>query len=101
MGTTIHALDLETIEVEGGAVSATGFLTCHGELARGGQSLYGALRYFDEYVRHERDWLYQSRRIEFVHVGPWSEVADSLTTEFPVRLPGEEPRGAGDTVWRR
>lgn len=100
MGTTIHALDLEIIDVEGRSDRATGFLTCHGELARGGQSLYGALRYFDEYVRTNGRWRYESRRIEFVHVGPWSEIESSLTTSTPVRLPGMEPSAAGDTVWR-
>jgi hypothetical protein len=70
---------------------ATGVIGAHLELARGGKSLFGAVRYNDEYLRWEGAWRILRRELLVIHMGPWEEVATSLTAELRARWPGYPP----------
>ncbi len=100
MGTTIHSPDSMLFTFTG-EDTATGVIGAHCELARGGASLYGAMRYVDEYVRERGDWRILRREIRLFHIGPWTEIAESLTGDTPVRWPGRPPAPADlPAAWR-
>lgn len=89
-GTTIHTPDYSLIEFQDDD-HATGLVGAHLEIATGGKSVFGAVRYEDVYVREDGKWKFSKRNMRSVHVGPWEEVGTSLTSELPVRWPGAEP----------
>ncbi|MDO8212567.1 nuclear transport factor 2 family protein [Conexibacter sp. CPCC 206217] len=95
MGPTIHTPDgiLFTFD-EGDDDVAHGVIGAHWELSVDGRTLYGAVRYEDEYVRERGSWRIRRRSHRVAHIGPWEEVATSLTTETPVRWPGRAPAAA-------
>jgi len=94
MGATIHTPDFFLFDLEPGADTARGTIGAHCELSRGGRTLFGAMRYIDEYVRTDSGWKISKRQIKLYHVGPWEEVATSLTDELRVRWPEGDPRPA-------
>ncbi len=89
-GNTIHTPDYVLIEFTD-ADHATGVVGAHLKIATGGTTVYGAVRYEDEYVREGGRWKFTSRNMRTIHLGPWDEAAGSLTSETPVRWPGAEP----------
>ncbi|MFD9661299.1 nuclear transport factor 2 family protein [Rhodococcus sp. NPDC059968] len=89
-GTTIHTPHYVLI-VFVDDDHATGLVGAHLEIATGGTTVFGAVRYEDEYVREGGRWKFASRNMRTVHLGPWDEVATSLTSDLPVRWPGAEP----------
>jgi len=90
MGSTIHTphYALLTFESED---RATGLVGAHLELARAGSTLFGAVRYKDEYVRQGGRWQIRRKNMLVVHVAPWEKVATSMTSERPVIWPGLDP----------
>ncbi|WP_242127972.1 nuclear transport factor 2 family protein [Sphingobium sp. Sx8-8] len=70
---------------------AEGLVGAHLELALGGQSLFGAVRYQDQYHRTAEGWRIASRDMRTIHIAPWSEVGQSLLSDAPVRWPGTAP----------
>lgn len=90
MGTTIHTPDYTLITFEG-EDAATGITGAHLELSRGGSTLFGAVRYLDEFVRRDGRWQIRRKEMRAIHVGTWDQVRDSLTTDRPVRWPGADP----------
>jgi hypothetical protein len=93
MGVTVHTHNYALIEFKGDD-EASGVVGAHLELARGGKSLYGAVRYVDDYVREDGSWRIRKREMLAIHVGPWEDVATSLTAENRVRWPGYDPMPA-------
>jgi hypothetical protein len=93
MGVTVHTHNYSLFEFKG-EDSASGVVGAHLELARGGKSLYGAVRYVDDYVREGGRWRIRKREMLAIHVGPWEDVATSLTAENRVRWPGYDPMPA-------
>lgn len=93
MGKTIHTTDQVLIEFTS-EDTAKGIVGAHWELDRGGKTLYGAARYYDEYVRELGEWRFSKRDIKIIHVGPWEDVATSLTDELSVRWPERDPAPA-------
>lgn len=91
MGLTVHTPNFVLYSFTG-ADNATGLVGAHLELVLAGQSLFGAVRYQDEYVRSNDVWRIARRDMRTVHIGPWAEVGDTLQSDFPVRWPGTEPR---------
>jgi hypothetical protein len=89
MGMTIHTPNLMLFTFIDND-RATGIVSAHCELAREGTTVYGAMRYYDEYVREDDAWRFARREIRMIHVGPWADVATSLTAPLPIRWPGEE-----------
>jgi hypothetical protein len=89
-GTTIHTPHYVLVDFIDDD-HATGLVGAHLEIATGGTTVFGAVRYEDEYVRVDGRWRFASRNMRTVHVGPWDDVASSLTTELPVRWPGADP----------
>jgi hypothetical protein len=47
----------------------------------GEETRFGAMRYLDQYVREDGRWRIQERTLEFVHMGPWGQVDQSLTKQ--------------------
>lgn len=93
MVATVHTPDYSLLEFDG-EDRAKGVVGAHLELARGGTTLFGAVRYFDEYVRRDGRWQIRKREMRTIHVGPWDDVASSLTSELRVRWPGIDPMPA-------
>ncbi len=93
MGPTIHTPNFTLFEFPG-EDHATGLVGAHLELSRGGRTLFGAVRYEDEYVRAEGRWRIRRRRMLAIHIGPWEEVGTSLTADLRVRWPGADPQRA-------
>jgi len=99
MGITVHTPHYSLITFTGGH-SATGVVGAHLEIAMGGQSLFGAVRYQDDYVRLNGKWHFARREMLTVHMGPWEQVATSLTSDLRVRWPGGDPQPADLPVRR-
>ena len=91
MGATVHTPNYALFTFEG-EDRATGIVGAHLELSLAGKTLFGAVRYTDEYVRWEGRWCFRSREMRCVHMGPWEDVAASLTDELCVRWPGLPPK---------
>jgi hypothetical protein len=89
-GTTIHTPHYSLVEFQADD-HATGMVGAHVEIAVGGQSCFGAVRYEDEYVREEGRWKFRSRNMKTVHFQPWNDAATSLTADLPTRWPGADP----------
>ena len=90
MGATIHTPNFTLFNFRGND-HASGTVGAHLELARAGQTLFGAVRYRDEYTRVDGQWRISRREMLTIHVGPWDDVGTSLTAELNVRWPGSAP----------
>ena len=90
MGVTIHTPNYSLITFQDDD-HATGTVGAHLEIAMGGQSLFGAVRYQDAYVRLDGRWRFSRREMLAYHMGPWQDIASSLTAELRVRWPGADP----------
>ncbi|MBA4682611.1 MAG: nuclear transport factor 2 family protein [Pseudomonas sp.] len=93
MGVTVHTPHYSLISFTG-EDRATGVVGAHLEIAMAGQSLFGAVRYIDEYQRLDGRWHFSRREMLAVHMGPWEQVATSLTSDKRVRWPGTDPQPA-------
>jgi hypothetical protein len=93
MGVTVHTQN-STLLTFTDDDHASGIVGAHLELARGGTTVYGAVRYLDDYVRTGEGWQIRRREMATIHVGPWEDVATSLTSELRSRWPGHEPAPA-------
>lgn len=71
---------------------AEGIVAAHLELVLDGQSLFGAVRYQDEYVRLDRQWLIARRDMRIIHIAPWRDLDTAFASDNPVRWPGAEPQ---------
>lgn len=87
MGATVHTPNYALFKFHSDD-RATGIVGAHLELAMAGKTLFGAVRYTDEYIWWEGRWRFRSREMRSIHMGSWDEVATSLTDEFCVRWPG-------------
>lgn len=99
MGVTIHTPHYSLITFTG-ENSATGVVGAHLEIAMGGESLFGAVRYHDEYVRLDGKWHFSQREMLTIHMGPWQQAATSLTADLRVRWPGSDAQLADLPVSR-
>ena len=93
MGVTIHTPHYSLITFTG-EDTATGVVGAHLEIAMAGQSLFGAVRYNDKYQRLHCKWHFSQREMLAIHMGPWEQVATSLTADLRVRWPGSDPQPA-------
>lgn len=89
-GTTIHTPHYSLVDFQDDD-HATGMVGAHVEIAVGGESCFGAVRYEDEYVREHGRWKFRSRNMKTVHFQPWEDVGTSLTSDLPTRWPGTDP----------
>lgn len=90
MGLTIHTPHYAHITFDGDD-EASGLVGAHLELVLGGQSIYGAVRYVDRYVRDGDRWRIAARDMRTIHIAPWLEVGQAFSSEMPVRWPGAAP----------
>lgn len=93
MGVTVHTQNF-TLLTFTDEDHASGVIGAHLELARGGTTVYGAVRYLDDYARTPEGWRIKRREMATIHVGPWDEVATSLTAAKRSRWPGQDPAEA-------
>jgi hypothetical protein len=93
MGVTVHTQNTTLLTFTDDD-HASGVVGAHLELARGGTTVYGAVRYYDTYERTTDGWKIKTREMAIVHVGPWDEVGTSLTAENRARWPGADPAPA-------
>lgn len=90
MGLTIHTPHYAQVTFHG-VDRAAGLVGAHLELVLAGTSVYGAVRYVDEYVRDRSIWRIRSRDMRTIHVAPWLDVGAALASDTPVRWPGTTP----------
>ncbi|PFG49925.1 SnoaL-like protein [Amycolatopsis sulphurea] len=93
MGVTVHTQNTTLLTFTDDD-HADGVVGAHLELARGGTTVYGAVRYYDTYVRTAEGWQIKTREMAIIHVGPWDEVGTSLTAPNRARWPGADPAPA-------
>jgi len=67
---------------------AAGLVGAHLEIVIASQSLFGAVRYQDQYVRTREGWLIASRDMRTVYIAPMNELGDAFQSNLPVRWPG-------------
>ncbi len=70
---------------------ATGLVGAHLELVIGGQMIFGAVRYQDEYTRDNGQWQISRRDMRTIHMAPWSKVGEAMASDAPVCWPGADP----------
>jgi len=90
MGLTVHTPNYALYSFAD-ADHATGLIGAHLELVLGGQSLFGAVRYQDDYVRTGEGWLIMRRDMRIIHIAPWNDVGEAMRSDAPVRWPGMAP----------
>jgi hypothetical protein len=57
---------------------ASGIVGAHLELVLGEVSVYGAVRYIDEYFFENGVWRIQARDMRTIHMAPWLDVGNAL-----------------------
>ena len=87
MGLTVHVPDYSLFTFTD-ADRATGVVGAHLELALGGQTLFGAVRYHDIYVRDGGKWRIRTRNMRTIHIAPWADVGNAFKSDTPVHWPG-------------
>jgi hypothetical protein len=87
MGLTIHTPHYVQITFDD-ADHARGLVGAHLELVLAGSTIYGPVRYVDEYVRVDGNWLIRRRDMRTIAIAPWAEFGAALESETPVRWPG-------------
>jgi uncharacterized protein (TIGR02246 family) len=90
MQQTVHTPHYVHIAFEG-PDAAAGTVMAHLEIGIGGTTVFGAVRYLDQYRREDGAWRIAARDMRAVHIGTWDLVASSLTQPKNVRWPGAEP----------
>ena len=90
MGLTVHTPNYALYTFTG-QDHASGLVGAHLELVLANQSLFGAVRYQDDYVRTAQGWRIRSRDIRVIHIAAWEEVAEAMRSTVPVRWPGVAP----------
>ena len=91
MGLTVHTPHHVLIGNRS-ADRADGIVAAHLELAIDGQSLFGAVRYQDEYVQLGGRWMIARRDMRTIHIAPWRDLDSAFASNRPVRWPGAEPQ---------
>jgi hypothetical protein len=82
--------------------SASGLVGAHCELSVADQTLAGAMRYTDAYVRRDGVWQIHRRRLDWVYLCPWNEIADSLVDRpLRKRWPGRPTEPTSLPLWLR
>ncbi|GAA1541164.1 nuclear transport factor 2 family protein [Nocardioides humi] len=90
--TSNHVTHTHVIELAGD--SATGVVTGHAELAYAGTLMVAGYRYYDDYVRQDRRWMFAHRRLRFMYAVPADQLATSFVDHLRMRWPDEEPASA-------
>ena len=90
MGLTIHTphYGLYTFHSDD---RAAGLVGAHLEMVLAGQSLYGAVRYADEYQKSDGRWRISKRDMRTIFMGDRSRTAEVFASPTPVQWPGLDP----------
>jgi hypothetical protein len=90
VGLTIHTPLFSYVDFAD-AEHASGVVGGNAQLSLSGVLVVAAHRYFDEYVRQDDKWYFQSRRAEFIYAVPADELRDALDQPLRLRWPGRDP----------
>ena len=93
-------LDLDPVDPD----RASGLVSSHAEVWRNGQALIAALRYRDQYRRHEGRWRFAERTLSFLYYLPVVEYAAGLGSRLRMRAYGDHrPADYPESLpsWRR
>lgn len=93
MGQTVHTPNFVQLSFDG-SDAATGVVAAHLELGIGTATYFAAVRYLDRYQRDAGQWRIAHRAMRAVHVGPWADVATSLSEPLNIRWPGAPPQAS-------
>jgi hypothetical protein len=94
-GRTIHTALAQVLDFADDD-HASGVVPGRGELAIAGQTVVCAMRYLDDYVRVGGRWRFARRDVRFGYALPWTDMAEAMTTELPIRWPGTRPAAADE-----
>lgn len=67
---------------------ASGLVLCHAETSSANGHNIAAIRYRDQYVRHQGRWLFQERSLGFLYNLPVKDYPGVLQQRDRIRLPG-------------
>jgi ketosteroid isomerase-like protein len=73
---------------------ATGLVCAHAELTIGGETIWVALRYHDDYRRVDGGWRFHERVTRLLYVLKLSELPNGFADRMRVRWPGLDPAPA-------
>ena len=90
MGLTIHTPHYGLYTFLGDD-RAAGIIGAHLEMVLAGQSIYGAVRYADEYRKSDGCWRIWKRDMRTIFIGDWSRSAEVFASSMPVQWPGIDP----------
>jgi hypothetical protein len=92
LGATLHTPDSVLLTLKNER-EATGVVGAHFEVAYGNTTMYGAAKYIDDYLWADGRWRILNRNMMTIHMGPWGDVASSLTARNRIRWPhtGDTP----------
>lgn len=75
----------------GDADVATGLVCAHAELTIGGETIWVALRYVDDYRRVDGEWRFHERVTRILYVLKLSELPTGFADRMRIRWPGVDP----------
>ncbi len=90
MGLTIHTPHYGLYTFHGDD-RAAGLVGAHLEMVLAGQSIYGAVRYADEYQKLDGRWRIAKRDMRTIFIGEWARTAEVFASPTPVQWPGIDP----------
>ena len=93
MGLTLHTPNSMLFTFDGPG-RARGLIGAHLQLAYGTETVFGAVRYHDEYVRLDGRWRILARDMRTIFIAPWAAVGEAFASATPTRWPGAEPAGS-------
>ncbi|MFA7585354.1 MAG: nuclear transport factor 2 family protein [Novosphingobium sp.] len=93
MGRTLHTPNYAQFTFDG-PDRARGLIGAHLELVLGGKTVYGAVRYMDEYRRVDVEWRIHARDMRTIYIAPWLEAGEAFASSTPVRWPGSPATGS-------
>ena len=93
MGLTLHTPNSMLFTFDGPG-RARGLIGAHLQLAYGAETVFGAVRYHDDYVRQGGSWQILARDMRTLFIAPWAAVGDAFASATPARWPGAAPAGS-------
>lgn len=86
-GPSFHITHDHVIEFGDDEDRASGLVSAHAETSGPSGQNIGAIRYHDEYVRHDGHWKFAERQLAFLYFTPVSDYHEIMKAKHRMRLP--------------